>query len=335
MNKESQLLARISATVPTARVAKGTGVRLGIGDDAALIAPKRYCEVVVSSDFFIEDTHFLAGVHPAESVGYKSLARAVSDLAAMGAEPGYFLLNLAMPAERTWAWLDGYLKGLSRAARSCRILLIGGDLARTRRIDICITVIGYVKTGMAVRRSGARAGDLVYVSGNLGAARLGLEIAWKRLQQAPGAKRFLRAHLYPEIRLELGAWLARNRIATAMMDISDGLSIDLERVCEASRAGARIEVARIPRAKIPPDWKTRLRLRESAELDYALHGGDDYELLFTVPPQRAHKLRGAPDGVTLTRIGEITRDRRILIVDKSGKTEPLPAGGWDHFARLG
>jgi thiamine-monophosphate kinase len=332
--RESKLVARISAAVPSTGVrAKRTGLRLGIGDDAALLAPRPGFDVVVSSDFFVEDAHFIARLHPPESVGYKSLVRAVSDLSAMGAEPGYFLLNLALPSRKTGAWLDGYVKGLGDAARKSRILLIGGDLSRSEKVSIAITVIGYAKAGRAMRRSGARHGDLIYVSGQLGAARLGLDILLKHQGAVAGAGRLLAPHLYPPLRLDLGEWISRERIASAMMDISDGLSIDLGRLCEASRAGAVIEAGSIPRAAISREWQERLRLAPGAALEFALHGGDDYELLMTVPPHRAHKLRRAPGGIRLTCIGKITRDRRMVLVDANGQTEPLQAKGWDHFSR--
>ncbi len=334
MNKESELVARISAAVRSAGArAARTGLRLGIGDDAALFAPRRGFDVVVSSDFFIEGAHFNSWTHPPESVGYKSLVRAVSDLSAMGAEPGYFLLNVALPAAKTSVWLDGYLKGLGRAARMARIVLIGGDLAKSTKVSIAILVIGYVKVGRAIRRSGARPGDLVYVSGRLGVARLGLEILLKRHADPAGARRLLAPHLYPPLRLDLGAWIARERIASAMMDISDGLSIDLGRLCEASHVGATIDAERIPRAALSSAWQKRLHLAPSAALDFALHGGDDYELLMTVPPHRAHKLRRAPAGTRLTCIGKITRDRRVVLLDPGGRPRPLQAKGWDHFSR--
>ncbi len=334
MNKESKLVARITEAVRSAGVrAASTGLRLGIGDDAALLAPRRGFDVVVSSDFFTEGAHFIAGVHPPESVGYKSLIRAVSDLSAMGAEPGYFLLNLALPSEKTGAWLGGYVEGLGRAARNARILLIGGDLASSERVSIAITVIGYAKAGQTMLRSGARPGDLIYVSGRLGAARLGLEILRKRSGGVAGARRLLAPHLYPPLRLELGAWIAHERIASAMMDVSDGLSIDLARMCEASGVGAAIEAERIPCAAVSSAWMKRLRLPPSAPLEFALHGGDDYELLMTVPPHRAHKIRRVPGRIQLTCIGKVTRERRLIIVDGGGRSKPLQVKGWDHFSR--
>ena len=332
--KESKLVARISAAVPSTGVrATRTGLRLGIGDDAALLAPRPGFDVVVSSDFFVEDAHFIVRLHPPESVGYKSLVRAVSDLSAMGAEPGYFLLNLALPSGKTGAWFDGYMKGLGNAARRSRILLIGGDLARSEKVSIAITVIGYAKAGRAMRRSEARPGDFIYVSGHLGAARLGLEILLKHRGAEAGAGQLLAPHFYPPLRLDLGEWIARERIASAMMDISDGLSIDLGRLCESSRVGAEIDAGLIPRVGISRVWRERLHLAPGAALEFALHGGDDYELLMTVPPHRAHKLRRAPGGIRLTCIGKITRDRRMVLVDANGQTEPLQAKGWDHFSR--
>ncbi len=307
------------------------GLRLGIGDDAALLSPRAGSDLVVSSDFFLQDRHFLLRFHPADSVGYKSLARAASDLAAMGAEPAAFLLNLALPADKTGAWLNSFLAGLARASREIGILLIGGDLAKYRTVAISITVMGYVSSGRAARRSGARPGDLIYISGKLGAARLGLELIRKRADRKRGAQRLLQPHLYPSARTELGAWLARRRLVTSMMDISDGLSIDLNRLCQASRVGAIVEAARIPRVRIPGPWAKLLRLRASAPVDFALNGGDDYELLFTVPPRRARELRRAPGGVPLTCIGKITRARHLDVVDSLGRKSPLAPGGWDHF----
>jgi thiamine-monophosphate kinase len=333
MAREREMLARITAAVRMdRRRAARAGVRLGIGDDAALIAPKRNREIVLSSDFFIEDSHFIASEHPAETVGYKSLARAVSDLAAMGAEPGFFLLNLAMPASKTGRWFDEFLRGMGTASRRFRILLIGGDLARAGRIAICVTVVGYAAARGAIQRNGARAGDFIFVSGELGAARLGLEIVRQKRQRDGGAKKLLRAHLYPKPRLELGKWLARNRIASAMMDISDGLSTDLGRLCDASGVGAVIDAKRLPSTRISREWVKRLRLAPSAATDFALHGGDDYELLFTVRPSRARRLLQAPGNARITCIGTITRERRLRIIGEDGKERTLAPLGWDHFS---
>lgn len=306
-------------------------VRLGIGDDAAILRARPGREFAVSSDFLIEGIHF-GSSDSAKAIGYKALARAVSDLAAIGAEPVGFLLNLGLPAGRSGAWLDGFLKGLNRAARKFRIRLIGGDLAGgVEKITACVVVIGDELGGRMVRRSGAQAGDLIYVSGKLGAARLGLEIILKRMNRRPGARAVLAAHLYPTPRLKLGSWLSRSRLATAMMDISDGLSMDLGRMCEASGVGAAIQAEHVPVVRIPEIWRRRLRLADGAALDFALNGGDDYELLFTIPPHRARALSRAPGGVPLTCIGEITRSRKLVLVGPTAEESVLRPKGWDHF----
>jgi len=329
---ESELLTRIRRAVPSVwGKSRQAGVHFGIGDDAAVLQVKPGHELVASSDWFVEGSHFLRNMHPPESVGYKSLVRAASDLAAMGATPSCFLLNLALPANALGGWLDGYLRGLRRAARSCRILLVGGDLARSERIGVSVTVFGNVMKGRATLRSGARPGDLIHVSGTLGAACLGLKLLLNRSTVRGGGARS--AHLYPPIRLELGAWLSRRRLPSAMMDISDGLSTDLARLCEASGVGAKLYADRIPRVGISERDRQRLRLPVDAALDFALHGGDDYELLFTVPPKLVSQVGKRRGHVALTCIGEITRSRRLELVGPSGRASPLVPKGWDHFRR--
>ena len=332
MTSEGALLNRIRQAVLSDGGSKARCVRLGIGDDAAILKPRPGREMIVSSDFLIEGVHFLPA-DPPNAVGYKALARAVSDLAAMGAEPLSFLLNLAMPSARTGAWLDKFLKGMDQATRKFRIPLIGGDLANNEKVAVCVVVIGDVPSGRAVQRSGARPGDLIYVSGKLGAARLGLEISLKRFDKRRDARSLLASHLCPSPRLELGSWLASHRVATAMMDISDGLSIDLARLCESSRVGAVVYADCIPEARIPEPWRRRLRLSPSAALGFALNGGDDYELVFTVPERGVKQLKRAPGGVRLTCIGEVTRKREILLINSTGQESLLQIHGWDHFRR--
>lgn len=332
MTSEGALLNRIRKAVLSDGGRKAGCVRLGIGDDAAILKPRRGRELILSSDFLIEGVHFLSA-DPPNAIGYKALARAVSDLAAMGAEPIGFLLNLAMPSALTGAWLDKFLKGMDQAARKFCIPLIGGDLANNEQVAICIVVLGDVPSGRAIQRSGARPGDLIYVSGRLGAARLGLEISRKRFDKRRDARSLLAPHLYPTPRLKLGSWLASHGVATAMMDISDGLSIDLARLCEASRVGAILYADCIPEARIPEPWRQRLRLSPSAGLDFALNGGDDYELVFTVPERRVKELKRAPTGVRLTCIGEVTRKQELLLINSAGQESLLQIHGWDHFRR--
>jgi thiamine-monophosphate kinase len=296
-------------------------LRLGIGDDAALCRPRPGYETVLTCDWFLEGTHFLRAKHPPDSVGWKCLARAVSDIAAMGGEPRCFLLSLALPASQTGTWLDGFLAGLRRAQRRLGCALAGGDVTRSERILISVTVVGEIARGVAVRRSGAKPGDTVFVSGWLGEAELGL----RRLRTAKRISALLRKHLYPEPRLELGAWLAKSRLASAMMDLSDGLSTDLARLCAASRVGARVEASQMLTVS-PQEAGT-----EAARLKVALHGGDDYELLFTVARSNEHRVPGNFLGVKLTRIGAITTEPGLVVVSEQGLQRSLRPGGWDPF----
>jgi thiamine-monophosphate kinase len=321
---EDVLVRQIFQGFPAARPA---GLRVGAGDDAALWQPRPGCETILTSDWFLEGTHFLRELHPADSMGWKCLARAISDVAAMGGTPRCFLLNLALPPSVTGEWLSGFLRGLRRAARKLGCALAGGDTTQQDRILINVTVIGEVARGGAVLRSRARPDDLLFVSGRLGEAELGL----RRLRESRGKARTadaaLRKHLYPEPRIALGSWLARHRMASAMMDLSDGLSTDLARLCKASGVGAVISEEALPEPKgVGRAEATRL----------ALHGGDDYELLFTVPASRIPRFRRLwknQPRVPISCIGAITRKRKLLLVKDAAAAEELVPGGWDPFRR--
>jgi thiamine-monophosphate kinase len=289
--------------------------------------PREGAEWVLSTDAFLENVHFLLRVHPPEVVGYKALARATSDLAAMGARPRYFLLSLALPPSCTGKWFDRFLEGMSRAARSFGLVLAGGDTTRNRLAAINLTVIGEVAPGQAVLRSGARPGNLICVSGILGEAELGLRLLQRGWDKRKKWKRLLRKHFYPEPRLALGEWLAKNGRATAMIDTSDGLSTDLAHLCEASGVGARVWANRIPQVAVP----SAMRKLGLDPLKLALDGGEDYELLFTVSKRTSRRLPRVVRGIPVTVIGEITRERHILLMDDAGRTKALPAQGWDPF----
>lgn len=328
---EDKLIARLVRRIPAGRAGLGTAprteVRLGIGDDAAILGQSSKVEWAVSCDSSLEGAHFRDGTHPPESIGYKSLARAVSDLAAMGAHPRYFLLALALPAAKTGRWLDRFATGMAKAARELSIRLIGGDTSKSQNVMISITVLGEIAAGHAIARSGARPGDLIYVSGELGRAQLGLELVLRRLAHRRSLQRFLHPHFYPKIPPALGQSLATRRLATAMMDISDGLSTDLARLCDASGVGARIRSVSIPKVKIP----AALANQKLDMLELALHGGEDYGLLFTVRLKSAKLLRHFSPKIPITCIGEITRQRQIVLVRDNGTETPLLAKGWDPF----
>jgi thiamine-monophosphate kinase len=338
MTTETTLIERIRRALPSRDPARRRQLRIGIGDDAAVLRLSGKPEWVITCDMFLENVHFLAHAFPPDAVGYKALARATSDLAAMGVRPRYFLLSLALPSHRTGQWLDGMLAGMSRAARRFGLVLAGGDTAQNATVAISITVLGEAARGRAVTRAGAKPGDLIFVSGRLGAAQLGLELILRGLYKERRLRPLLQQQFYPPLRLELGEWLANSRrgaprglatagLASAMIDTSDGLSTDLGHVCEASGIGARTYAERIPAVRIPA--ALAVHGLDAAEL--ALHGGEDYELLFTVPRRLSRLIPKSFGGVPLTQIGEITRSRAVVLVDERGGTSPLEPRGWDHF----
>jgi thiamine-monophosphate kinase len=282
--------------------ALGDGIALGIGDDCAIFRVRGGSEdLLITTDMLIEDTHFRRDTHRAEDVGWKALARALSDLAAMGGEPRFCLLSLALPCWAGRPWVDGFYRGFLRLAGRAGVPLIGGDLARSEKAMCDVVACGAAPRGRAMRRDGARAGDRIYVSGALGGSALGL---------ATGRGKAWRRHLRPEPRLALGRFLRRLG-ATAAMDLSDGLSLDLRRLCLASKLSAEISA--------PPVFP-------DATLQQALDGGEDYELLFTAQP--GARLPARFEGLPLTRIGEM-RKGRAGAVRLSGA--PLPPLGWDHL----
>jgi thiamine-monophosphate kinase len=326
---EDKLIQKISKAAAKARFG-GHAKFLGIGDDAALWKPRPGHEVILTCDWFLEGTHFLRDKHPPDTVGWKSLARALSDIAAMGGAPVCFLLSLALPTGLIGSWLDVFLAGLSHAARRFSCPLAGGDTTRRNEVLINITVIGQVASRRAVLRSGARPGHALFVSGHLGEAELGLRLLRKSGRIASRKKRsLLEKHLYPQPRLALGRWLAEQQLASAMMDLSDGLSTDLRRLCASSKVGARIDAAKIPTLRISfpfPD-------RSFDSLELALHGGDDYELLFSVPANKAQQIPRSHEGVPITRIGEITKPSSIVLIGRNGQQLPFANRGWDPFRK--
>ena len=325
MSKEDQLIDRMRRKFPSTT----RGLRTGIGDDAAVIRPAARMEWVVTTDAFLENVHFMRRVHPPKAVGYKSLARATSDLAGMGAHPRYFLLTLALPLSCTKKWLDDFLDGLALAARRFGLTLVGGDTSKYPSVLVSLTVLGEIEPGKAILRSGARPGDMICVSGKLGEAELGLLLMQRGLHKRKRWKKLMSKHFRPEPRLALGQWLAAHGRATAMIDTSDGLSTDLGHICEASGVGAKVWADKIPLVSVPED----MSILGLDPLRLALHGGEDYELLFTVPKRLALHLPSKAGGVPITTIGEITRGRGITLLGPHGGGTALQPRGWDPFRR--
>jgi len=334
MVSEDQLIERVRRLFVSNRVRallgaspKDDGLRVGIGDDAAVLRPGAGAEWVVTTDAFLENVHFLRKVHPPKAVGYKALARATSDIAAMGARARYFFLTLGLPDACAGEWLDDFLDGMARAARRFGLILAGGDTTKYPFVVASLTVVGDIARGRAILRSGARPGDLLCVSGRLGEAELGLRLIQRKLYKHKRWTKLLKKHFYPEPRLALGEWLAAHRCATSMIDTSDGLSTDLGHICKASGVGATVWAAKIPVVKIAPE----LQRLELDPLELALHGGEDYELLFTVPKKVARQMPRKVAGIPVTVIGEITREKRVILLGPDGRGKPLQPKGWDPF----
>jgi thiamine-monophosphate kinase len=293
----------------------------GIGDDAAVLRVPVGHEVLVTTDFSVEGVHLRREWHPPESVGHRCLARGLSDIAAMGGEPVAAFLSLALPPDLPQVWVDRFLKGLLNLAGRFNVPLAGGDTSQSPAGVLAdIVVVGSVSKGKAVLRSRALPGDKIYVTGRLGgsAAVLDLLSSGKKRARPPA---FL-SHFFSQPRIPTGILLRKNKIASAMIDISDGLSTDLHHICEESGVGAEINESTIPRAFIG-------KSDHKVELKFALHGGDDYELLFTARP----KIR-VPDrvaGVPITEVGRTTGNKRIVLVNSAGIRSNLEPLGWEHF----
>lgn len=319
---EKDLLAKIiRAFPPTGKNALG----LPLDDDAAVFSPRVGYQTILTCDWMLEGSHFLRHKHPADAVGWKCLTRAASDIAATGGLPRYLLLSLALPESLSGTWLKEFLRGLRRAATTLNCKLAGGDTTRRDDILINVTVIGEIANGQAIGRSGAKPGDQLFVTGTLGEAEVGLKML-RRPRGFAGPKNAalaVRKHLYPEPRLAIGQWLARNRLASAMMDLSDGLSSDLPRLCQASGVGAKIVAEQLPVSSLVADQEA---------LSLALNGGDDYELLFAVRPQKVPEIPHKYGGIPLTHVGEITPGKKILL-EEVGEIRFLAAGGWDPFRK--
>jgi thiamine-monophosphate kinase len=298
---ESRITERLRKAVA---IPAGSPVIRGIGDDCAIYRPRGSADdLLFTSDMFIEGVHFRRETHKPAPAGRKALVRSLSDIAAMGGVPRFCLVSLCVPAWAGVRWVNQFFDGILRLAASTDTVLAGGDLSHGEKLACDVTVCGAAPRGTALRRDGARPGHDIYVSGSLGGSALGL---------VTGKGTALRRHLSPEPRLALGVFLRERLRATSTIDLSDGLSLDLSRLCAASGVDAEIVA--------PPVFP-------GASLDQALHGGEDYELLFTVPG--GVKVPDRFEGLRLTRIGMTSRGSGGM-VHLDGK--PLPARGYDHFA---
>ncbi len=308
----------------------------GIGDDAAVFKPSTGSNVVVSADLLIEDIDFRHDYTTPNLLGHKALAVSLSDLAAMGARPRWAMLSLGV---QTGVWnaefTDGFYEGFFSLADRYDVKLIGGDVSRSPdRTVIDSMVFGECEPDRPIRRSGARPGDRIFVTGFLGDAAAGLRLLERgaRLHSDHAEThlidRLLLRQLRPDPRVGWGLLLGTQKLATAMIDLSDGLSSDLNHLCAESQVGALIDASRIP---IDPLVREVCGRRALDPLMLALHGGEDFELLFTVPAETVASLPKRVDGVALTHIGEITTVSSGVQVSEGSRIWNLKPGGWEHF----
>jgi thiamine-monophosphate kinase len=308
---------------PSSRSGRSSRADLGIGDDCALVTPSAGNQLAISSDMLVAGRHFFENVDPA-ALGYKSLAVNLSDLAAMGAAPLAFTLALALPTASE-AWLEGFSRGLFRAADEYGCELIGGDTTRGP-LTISITIFGEVTFGKALRRDAAEVGDDLWVSGSLGDAAAGLN-ALRGVLALPGPLRELAISRLETPTPRVGFGIALRDIANAAIDVSDGLLGDLGHILKRSGVGALVEVALLPLGPTLQDQP------DSVAIPFALNGGDDYELCFTAPVDRRDAVIAAAFkcGCAATRIGHITAQPGLVVLDRNGDHIATPPHSFDHF----
>jgi thiamine-monophosphate kinase len=306
-------------------------LRIGIGDDCGVISADPSHDLLLTSDLFVEKVHFDRRWFSLEQIGGKALRASLSDIAAMGGRPGFSLVGFAFPVSLSPKEAETVYGGIRDAAEKFGVTLVGGDLSRTEKeILLDIMLLGKVGKGRAVLRSGARPGDQIFVSGSLGEAFLGLKVLELGLT-GPDAEILSRRQRVPEPRIALGQALGEHGFASAMIDVSDGLSSDLGHLCQASGVGARIEMRALPVSEAYRNVCTRLSMDTAAGV---LHGGEDYELLFTIPSDRLARFSQHEIPVPVSRIGEIVQDSEGVMVEFSdGRSRALLPQGFNHFLK--
>ena len=312
---EFELIARYFSR-PVAR----RDVLVGVGDDAALLEVPAGQALAAATDTLVEGRHFLPDAPP-ESVGHQALAVNLSDLAAMGAEPAWALLALSLPEPDTH-WLEGFARGFHALADRAGLTLVGGDTVRGPRV-VTVQVLGFVPAGLALRRDGARPGDVLYASGSLGDAAAGLQLL-RDGRRADTDSSLVRRYRFAEPRLALG--MALRGVASAAIDVSDGLLGDLGKLCDASGVGAILELEQLPLSR------ALLASFDATQAErFALGGGDDYELAFAVPRAAVSEMETSLATIgRITRIGEIVTSHGVRC-QRAGQTVEPEIAGYDHF----
>lgn len=323
---EFGLIERIRRTA----AGKAKGVRIGIGDDAAVLTVTPGAQLLATTDMLLEGVHFDLHTTDLVSLGWKSAAVNLSDIAAMGGTPRFCLISLGIPADMTVEGIRAFYKGLNACLKKFRTTLVGGDTCRSKQgFTITATVLGEAAAKQVLSRSGARPGDRIFVTGTLGDSGAGFELVRSAgcgvRSKKSGCRTLIKKHLQPYPRVAEGRKLALSGAASAMIDVSDGLSSDLAHICEESGVGAEIYAGQVPLSK---ELRSSRMLRRPA-LEYALSGGEDYELLFTVRPEKLGRLKALR--INATEIGVVTRGRSIVLIGEDGWESPLRPSGYDHF----
>jgi thiamine-monophosphate kinase len=341
MTNEFDFIQRLRDKQNSALRTPHSALTHAIGDDAAIIKQNSKTDFVISTDMLVEDIDFRLDWTKPKFLGHKALAVSLSDIAAMGARPLYSLLSIGVP-KKIWRtkFLDEFYEGWFALAKKYNVQLIGGDVSRTtEKIVIDSIVIGETKRGKAVLRSGANVGDLIFVTGELGGAAAGLKLLEslecddlssllnsrnqkKNCDKSQHSKLLLLKQLCPDTQVEIGAIIGNKNLATAMIDISDGLSSDLNHLCNESNVGAIIEADKIPTIQFS---------NKDEELNFALNGGEDFELLFTVKPNKLMRLKNALANFSITQIGVITEKNKNISIVINGRKKVLKPRGFVHF----
>jgi len=313
---------------------------IGIGDDAAALLVDPGEALLATTDLLLEGVHFDLRTTDLYSLGWKSAAANLSDIAAMGGLPRYCLTALGIPVSFTVEALAEFYRGLRACLGKFGTEVVGGDTCRSRRgFCIGVTLLGETREGRAVTRRGAAPGDRIFVTGTLGGSGAGLELLQKNVRRKTSGgrgkgkaqsaiRKLIERHLRPVPRVNEGIQLAGSGAVSAMIDVSDGLSSDLGHICDESCVGAEVHAGRIPLSR---ELRAAASLLARPELDLALFGGEDYELLFTVPPEQVARLRSLP--VRAAEIGVVTPGAGMILVDERGRRSSLSPAGYDHFKR--
>ncbi|MBI5183486.1 MAG: thiamine-phosphate kinase [Nitrospinae bacterium] len=337
------------------RIRRGLGYKnkevkevvVGIGDDCAAIKLTKGLLLIATTDSLVEGVHFKLNTISPSLLGKKSVATNISDIAAMGGIPRYLLITIGIPPSLSVEYIDSLYKGIKEATESYNVIVIGGDTFRSDdRLIISITLIGEIEEEFLVRRGGAKVGDKIFVTGSLGDSALGLEILESGINDSRSVKvtqqsspqsspidEIISRHILPTPRLEEGRVLATKGLASAMIDISDGLASDLRRICEESVVGARIYLKELP---ISDTLNNIVFTQDKSPYDYALYGGEDYELLFTVRGDKVKDILRYWEGMKtpIKEIGEIIEeDEGIVLIDEAYNIIPLIRDGYDHFLK--